>query len=143
MKEREWKRGQMRVAHLSVTVRSSLRPPVPSFPCPPFISFQLTSVDSHFCTFTYLQTGFHTFIHADKWRPLLLKSEETTSLIDVRMCTQIYFFLVYVICFFKNIREAELLVKTKITVIKTGCKINRKKNKIAMWLSVLNKSQRL
>lgn len=43
-------------AHLSVTVRSSLRPPVPSFP--PFISFQLTSVDSHFCTFTHMQTAF-------------------------------------------------------------------------------------
>lgn len=61
MKEREWKRGQMRVAHLSVTVRSSLRPPVPSFPCPPSFPFNShqwihTSAHSRTCkqAFTHL-----------------------------------------------------------------------------------------
>lgn len=55
------KRGQIRVARLSVTVRSSLRPPVPPFPCPPSFPFSShqwihTSAHSHTCkqAFTHL-----------------------------------------------------------------------------------------
>ncbi len=58
--KREWQTGQMRVAHLSVTVRSSLRPPVPSFHAPIYFpsthisEFSLTH--SHTCkqAFTHL-----------------------------------------------------------------------------------------
>lgn len=126
--KREWQTGQMRVAHLSVTVRSSLSPPVPSFHAPVYFpsthisEFSLLHIHTHANRLSHVYTCKSAAAAASrKWRNnITYQCQNMYSDLN-------FFILVSIICYayFSNyylssamgwdpvhIREAGLLGKT-------------------------------
>ncbi len=99
--KREWQTGQMRVAHLSVTVRSSLSPPVPSFHAPIYFpsthisEFSLLHIRTHANRLPHIYTCKSAAAAASqKWR-----NNITYQCQNIYSDLQFFFILVSVICY--------------------------------------------